>query len=350
MNAYHSYTIDDFVQDVCFREWVLSPAPEQDDFWPTWLINHPEQGDAVEQARMIVLGLRVKDISIDHLDVPGAIHRILEDRHIVRPLPVYRRAWFQYAASLILLCGVGVGLWQRFAPATSFSDNQVSAQQILSADKRQFVKLPDGTVVTLEAGSHLEMSNDFGQVNREVTLTGEAFFQVTKDPSKPFLVNTGKIVTRVLGTSFSVKAYESDSRISVSVKTGKVTVSRKEGGQKEGALANEVILTPNQRAVFMSDEEQLIKTLVDKPLLVSPSTLPKSFDFVETPVPNVLKTLSEAYGVEMVYSTDLLANCNLTASLDKQDLYQKLDLICEAIHATYRVVDGRVILTGSGCN
>lgn len=351
MKAYHLYTIEDFVQDVYFREWVFSALPEQDDFWPTWLTAHPEQLETVEQARRVVLSLRIVDIPVDHLGVPEAINRILADRYTVRTLPVYQRTWFKVAASILIICGIGIGVGQRFWPARQSDGASDALQQVALTEKRRLLTFPDGSTVTLEPDSRVQISPDFGHTTREVTLVGEGFFEVVKDPDKPFLVNTGKIVTRVLGTTFSIKAYKSDTSISVSVRTGKVTVYRtNERRQDRLASVAQVVLTPNQRAVFNNNEEQLVKTLVDKPIIISSKAELKTFEFVETPVPQVLKQLSEAYGVNMFYDAEILANCNLTASLNNQGLYQKLDLICEAINASYKITDGQIILTGNGCD
>ncbi|NID12098.1 FecR family protein [Fibrivirga algicola] len=350
MKDYQSYTTDDFVQDLHFREWVLCAHPEQDNFWPDWLVAHPEQQETVEQARLIVRSLRVIDIPIDHLGVQESIARILETRQPIRSLPVYRRTWFQVAASVVLVLGVAVGGWQRFASGILVGDKTGFRQEIATTDKRKVINLPDGSIVTLEPGSQLLVSTSFGQKNREVTLIGEGFFEVAKNPTQPFLVNTGKIVTRVVGTSFTIKAYDTDSNISVSVRTGKVRVFKKRGEQRGDTPADEVLLTPNQRAVFVITDEQFIKTLVEKPVIVSSPVQYNPFEFSETPIPQVLTTLSAAYGVSISYDAEALASCNLTASLNKQDLYQKLDLICEAIHATYQVTDGQIKLSGRGCN
>ena len=351
MKKYHSYTIDDFVQDVYFRKWVYGTLPEQDHFWQTWLTTHPEQENTIEQARLIVLSLRIDEVSVDPREIEEAIQQILDDRVLIRHLPVYQRTWFRIAASVVLLCSISYSLWQRFLPGTHSGDITRLPAQTQAVSHQRVVALPDGSKVTLERNSDLTVSAAFDQDKREVTLVGEAFFEVVKNPGKPFLVNTGKIVTRVLGTSFRIKAYDKDSSISVSVSTGKVTVFKKRGSQTDRTfLSDEVILNPNQRAVFVRAGEQFIKTLVEKPVIVRATVQKNPFEFNETPVPQVLKILEEAYGVNMEYNAEVLSSCNLTASLNSQDLYQKLDLICEAIHAQYKIADGQIILSGRGCN
>ena len=351
MKKYHSYTIDDFVQDVYFRKWVYGSLPEHDHFWQTWLTTHPEQENTIEQARLVVLSLRIDEVYIDPNEIQEAIRQILDDRVVTRQLPVYQRTWFRIAASIVLLSGISYGVWQRFLIGTESGDIKMSPAITQSASHGRVIVLPDGSKVTLEPNSDLTVNAGFDHDQREVTLIGEAFFEVVKNPAKPFLVNTGKIVTRVLGTSFRIKAYDRDSRISVSVSTGKVTVFKKRDLQTDQTfLSDEVILNPNQQAVFVRAEEQFIKTLVERPVIVKATVQKNTFEFNETPVPQVLKILEEAYGVNVEYNAEVLSSCNLTASLNDQDLYQKLDLICEAIHAQYKIADGQIILSGRGCN
>ncbi len=85
--------------------------------------------------------------------------------------------------------------------------------------------LPDGSSVELAAGSRISYPNDFGSGNsRDIYLSGEAFFKIARNSGQPFRVFANEIVTKVLGTSFSVRSYEKDTTISVTVRTGKVSV------------------------------------------------------------------------------------------------------------------------------
>src|SRR5258706_7615800 len=90
---------------------------------------------------------------------------------------------------------------------------------------KQVVDLPDGTRVILNDNSELSYSAYFGESNREVLFTGEAFFDVTHDASRPFIVHTGKVSTKVLGTAFNISAYPNQNQITVTVSRGSVEVS-----------------------------------------------------------------------------------------------------------------------------
>lgn len=117
------------------------------------------------------------------------------------------------------------------------------------------VPLSDGSKVKINSGSKLIYPKLFDSGNtREVSLVGEAFFEVAHDKEKPFIVRSGQLVTRVLGTSFTVKAYPTED-IAVTVATGKVRVAKAQEGnlsgeRDQGAESAPLILTPNEQAVY----------------------------------------------------------------------------------------------------
>jgi len=112
------------------------------------------------------------------------------------------------------------------------------------------IKLPDGTVVILNAGSVLTYSNNFNTYNRDVSLTGEAYFKVAKNLKIPLIVDAGSISIKAVGTEFNVKAYADEEIIETTLVSGKVEIVQ-EGTGHEGNDA--VGLAPNQKAIFIKD-------------------------------------------------------------------------------------------------
>ena len=205
-------------------------------------------------------------------------------------------------------------------------------------------------MVTLAPGSELIFPEKFESESREVHLKGEAFFRISHNPDRPFLVKTRELVTKVLGTSFTVRSFERDPDASVSVRTGRVSVYSKK--EEQGAESVDkiigMVLKPNQRALFNKQESRLVKMIVDAP--VSVNEIPEaSLVFDEAPVRNVFKTLEKVYGIELFFSEERLSGCQLTANLSGLPMYEQLDLICRIIHARYEVVDGQVVIHGEGC-
>lgn len=140
----------------------------------------------------------------------------------VNAKPNYRK-YFSYAASILILCTATY-----FLLSKSSTKQQVplAYQHFINPNgKRTQITLPDSSTVYLGAGSEISYPEEFSGNTRELKLKGEAFFQVKKKPRKPFIIHTGNVSTRVLGTSFKVEAFK-NKPISVLVSTGKVRVDR----------------------------------------------------------------------------------------------------------------------------
>ncbi|MHC1780947.1 MAG: FecR family protein [Bacteroidales bacterium] len=127
-------------------------------------------------------------------------------------------------------------------------DSEILVAEILkvkvSSGKTHIIRLEDGTTVTLYPGSELVFPSFFSKEERDVKLTGEAYFDVEKDPARPFHVTAGDAKISVLGTSFNVRAYESETNIETALVTGKV-------------LINDMELSPNQMAVFNKESKEV---------------------------------------------------------------------------------------------
>jgi transmembrane sensor len=212
------------------------------------------------------------------------------------------------------------------------------------------VLMPDGSKAMLKPNSRLSYSRSFTGVVREVYLSGEAFFDVKKNPKKPFLVYSNGLVTKVLGTSFLVKAYEKDEQVTVLVKTGRVSVFVNKTSQSLDPEMEGVVLTPNQKVVFGKETEKLTRTLIEKPTLILSGQELHQFSFNNAPVARIFTALQKAYGIDIVFDEEVVANCYLTTSLTNETLFEKLDIICEGIEASYKVVDAQVVISSKGCN
>lgn len=152
------------------------------------------------------------------------------------------------AMAAVGLCLVVVGLTQahRFS---AFAPQNTGLSSIYTTPNGQqaSVSLPDGSYVTLNVGSRLEVPSQFGAGNRQVRLSGEALFTVTHRDGTPFTVIAGASTTRVLGTTFAVRAYPTDTAVSVAVRDGRVSVqSSVINAHQEATLGSngEVVVTP----------------------------------------------------------------------------------------------------------
>jgi ferric-dicitrate binding protein FerR (iron transport regulator) len=170
--------------------------------------------------------------------------------------------------------------------------------------------LSDSTVVYLNSDTKFRYPTNFSTDQRLVFLEGEAFFEVTKDSKRPFVVKTQKIDVKVLGTSFNLSSYSDDADIKTSLQEGSVEVI-------DSANNNSIIIKPNQQVVFCKQNESLVKYEVDIDLCTA--WLHNKFSFVNSSLDIILKKISRAYNVNFEFEQDSLRNINLSGTIDRFD-------------------------------
>ncbi|HEY8513325.1 MAG TPA: FecR domain-containing protein [Cyclobacteriaceae bacterium] len=210
--------------------------------------------------------------------------------------------------------------------------------------------LPDGSKIRLLPGSRLTLMDSFGEAKREVFLDGEAFFDIARDTSRPFLVYTKGITAEVLGTSFLISAYSDQEEIVVAVKTGKVSVyTNSKNSPNTRDAQSPVILSPNQKVTYNPNEHVALKQLVDEPEVILPEpTLKESY--TNAPVIEILESLEENYGIEIRYDAEVLANCTLTSDMSEEGFYEQIKIICNALGAKHEITEDAVIIEASACS
>ncbi|CAI2767092.1 FecR family protein [Flavobacterium collinsii] len=191
-------------------------------------------------------------------------------------------------------------------------------------DDIRLLCLSDGTRVWLNENSEIGYPIQFAKNERLVTLKGEAFFEVKRDPSRPFIITSGTIKTTVLGTSFNVKAYD-DNKPEVNVRTGKVQVE---------SLKNTVLLERGDKAVYGSDNLLLHK---QKTKVLEPEWK-KVLIYVDgLSLEEVLTKLKKDHQFEVNYLSDDLKNLTIKGTLDtRQGLYEMLQTIAFALEIKIR--------------
>jgi transmembrane sensor len=234
-------------------------------------------------------------------------------------------------------------------PITSSMKEVVTAPQggsgregnILAEEKRRVVHLPDGSTVLLNRHSRLEYPAGFTGDAREVRLTGEAYFDISQRPGQPFLVHSGALTTRVLGTTFNVRAYPADKSIEVTVTEGKVQVL--EAGRSMGLLTN------NQQLHYDTRTDRYVE---NKQVDVQPVVAwkPKEIRFDDLTMDQVAKRLEERYKVAVVLANPELKSCRVTAAFYEDDgLDEMLAVVCAVSQSTFQVREGVVRIDGNGC-
>jgi len=371
MQKRNNYTnIEDFLADDSFQLWILSKIDEQG--WEEWTLENLERAKLVEDARLLLLAMKVPDSKLTSNEVHEALKETwqkIEQREFLSQKTLQlkkkkmQRYWISGIAAAIL---VGVFSSWFFKDDILPQNNVVTYKELVeenseglveqtnNTEKSQIVTLSDGSSVLLQPNSKLSYPKIFTGNERKVYLSGEGFFEISKNPKKPFFVYANEIVTRVVGTSFRIKAFPDQQNVEVLVRTGKVRVQSNDlihSDKKE-----EIVLLPNQALRFVRKDFVFnkITNITEDPILVNSvrNIEQLSFEFTDIPVEQILQTIEQAYLVDIDYPKDKLKECRLTTSLSDQPLAEKLKIICQSIGSdtTYEMNGNQIVITTSGCN
>lgn len=314
-----------------------------------------------------------RELALDKAEQARVKARVLANIRKVLPAeaPPKRRYLILYdflkvAAAILFfaLCGV----WLFTGEDSSIGNNRREGISSLSdamiventSDSSKVYTFADGSTVKLEPFGRIRFEKDFSPDRREVYLNGKAFFDIVKDPERPFFVYSGKIATKVLGTSFFVDAPTDARKVEVKVITGKVSVFQIAEGQSsrdedpsavKSADTNGVVLSPNQKVEYFIEGGHWVTGLIEDPVPVKPLEKESlSFVFDNTPMKAVLADVDERYGIEVVTENEKIYECTFTGDVSRMALYDMLDVISNSIGSTYEVKGTRILVSGKGCD
>lgn len=264
-------------------------------------------------------------------------------------IPLWKKPIFRYgiAASITLLLSFGLLYF-----SNKNSDNQYFTEEISSiiheennSNSTKTITLSDGSTVTLSPNASLAYPATFSTKLREVKLIGEAFFDIMPNPNKPFLVITDEVITKVLGTSFYVKAKQA-SKVEVEVKTGKVTVFERKAKDLQN---NGVILLPNHKVTYYSEGKHFVTGIIEKPEVIKTEIEKVDFNLMNLPLKDVIMKFEKAYGIEILLEKENLGNCTITGDLNAMEMFTQLDVITHTLGANYQIKGTTILISGSGC-
>lgn len=268
------------------------------------------------------------------------IHQLPVDNEV--PVVHKRRLWPQFrpvAAAAVLLIGVLLYLYSPYFGKQSGSA-QLIALKVPAHQQRQLT-LADGSTIWINAGSKVSYPKQFDGKTREVYLSGEAYFDIKQDPSKPFIIHTGKVLTTVLGTAFNIKEDPGSDRITVTVTQGKVSVAN--GKELLG------IVTPNQQISFNTRNNTYALANVNAQKAIEWQKKDLYFDDIS--FADAVAILEQRFKVKISFENKKISTCRFTGrALTGEDLDQILKVICSFNNASYQTqADGGILIKGEGC-
>jgi len=249
-------------------------------------------------------------------------------------------ALWKVAASIVLIMSLGLVVYRQMQIPVEYEEIAMIEKDNPSGRKSTII-LPDGSKVKLNAESKLRYHKNFRDDMREVILEGEAFFEVKKDASRPFVVKTGDIATTVLGTSFNIRAYAKSDQIDVAVVTGKVEVKKAAYyGNEEELIA---YLTPNKMASYYRTDRTLSTSSFSMEEMVGWKD--GLLIFKNADLTQIADKLKSWYGLEVKIEggTDLIEK-RYTGKFDNNSLEYVLKAITHTSNMSFEIEENKVIL------
>lgn len=329
MQSYDFFSTRDFVADEAFINWVINPDKNSELFWSEWLLNHPEKHKEVQEAMRIVQELATPPDAFDDKEILEGWNKIHQqispsvNTQIIKP--VWRR-WYWIAASFAVLVLFAAGLWQYKKPV-SYTTAYGQIKTIL---------LPDSSLVIMNGNSQLSYSK--GLMKREVTLLGEAYFQVKKQrlanqPVK-FVVHTSRLDVQVLGTSFNVNSRRND--VEVMLKEGKVQLDIPAlQGQK-------MMLAPGQKATLSRSASTLVKQQVDPEKYMTWLTKKRSYNGENLAL--VFEQIQDEYGVKTQVRNPEFLKKRFTGTINTDSLSNFYTQLKTIYKVQVKAVDGGYLI------
>ncbi len=239
--------------------------------------------------------------------------------------------WYKIAATFLILVVSGTILY------LSLIRNDDTIYQ--TADVEEVITLPDNSTITLNKNSTLAYSKDFGASDRKVKLTGEAFFEVTPNKKKPFIIDTEETRVQVLGTSFNINAIESD-KTEVTVATGLVSMSSLE-------TKASVKLKAGDKGVLMHNNNNLSSSTNDDVNFLAWKT--KTISFENTSLVDVVSTLNHVYNMQLKLGEGVGDSCKVSVTFDNQSIEAVLNVLESTLELVIDRKDDQVVITNAGC-
>lgn len=327
------------IYDIIAKSFAGEASIEEKQQIEVWKSASPQNLEEYNSLQQIWEGAsEIPQLSIDVNRAWDQLNAKLEDTPAVKMSPTRSyKMFYRVAAAFIIMIGLSVILYQNMQFGGSTMQTVASLDQ-----KNQKVILPDGSTVFLNKKSTIQYPESFDGETRTVSMTGEAFFEITKDASKPFIINVQDARIKVLGTSFNVNAYEKASEISVSVKTGKVLFY-----QEGNASSNAITLEKNEVGVFDNAEKNIQKDTTH--IKVEKDWRTGKLEIKDSPLRTILPALENQFSVIIKTENDAILNCRFTGTFDTPSIQTVLETIALSLNIELSEHTNSYYLKGEGC-
>lgn len=321
------------IDELLAKRLAGETTPQEEGLIESWLQESPDNSRYFDSLqRLWSQAPTARAATLRPIDTERALQKV--KAQIPPAAPIARRIsmyqWMPAAAAALALVVAAVFFFR--------NPSETQEVQIAAAATTLTDTLTDGSVVVLNRNSALRIAGNFNKKERRMRLEGEAYFEVAHDREKPFVIEVQQLEVKVVGTEFNVDNRSEPGRVKVSVTEGKVQLS---------AGAQSLLLVAGEQAVYESATGNITRVAQPNPNVLAYKN--RLFDYEATPLGQVVRELSDVYGVDISLKNKALENCSLHGRYENLELDRVLDLIADAFSLTVEKKDGKVVLDGTGC-
>lgn len=334
--------IIDLLKNEYFVKWIIHPSEESSHYWEKWIQANPDRYRDVSQARELLNSVKYKRNNL----IPEKEYNYLLENIVSynrsKKQKTIRQFYIQkkyLAVAAVLLLAFFLSFWVMSlkdvgSEITVSANNKTEVSKATARGQKLTFKLPDGSTIMLNSESSVTYKEPF-ESNRQVKLIGEAFFDIERDVANPFTISSGTVLTKVLGTSFNIKAYPEANKSIISVLTGKVLIADQSG--------NEASLLPNTKGIFQLEKKEL---LIEQAIVADEVAWKDGvIVFENKPLSDVVLMLERWYGVDIQVKEKDLLQGKYTGYYSNASLEKVLDGLSYTSGFDYSLQDKTVIIT-----
>lgn len=364
---YNSFLPEDFICDESFQNFCLGAVQKDVQFWQSWIAQNPQKKNDVEQAMQIVRMLNanqgslleqksiLKDTFIRResfrkkvFDTPNAKAE-LERQPIVSIKRKYFLAAAAACAALFILAGA---YWLQKDLSEKGNEKEVAGKGVYQSglQPRNTIILSDGSLVTLAKNSSIKLGENFSSGKRELTLYGEAYFDIKHDSTSPFRVHTSRMELVVLGTVFSVRDFTDSSSSEALLISGRLRVTSKRDSKYM------VVLKPNESVVITDKEnKEVAQPKAMEPIFVAATDtagnkrnlgwIHNRLSIDDEPLSEIAQKLQEWYGIQITFADESVKNYRYSGIFESETVVQALQALQLSYPFKFTSTPQQIIIT-----
>jgi len=356
---YSTYTSEDFICNESFLNYYFNLNESDKSFWENWTIDHPEKthevNSALETLKLLSLNLPSDEYKLGLESIKKYIqynsdnqktslfvsikesfqNKRLNKKTVISGLLVFRKI----AASVAIILGIGAAFfYSNYSTQNDHNEPLISlVEKANPKGQKSTIFLNDGSKIVLNSSSKISYPETFGSKERVLKLEGEAFFDIANDKKRPFIIQTGKIFTTALGTSFNIKSTLLSDKIKVSLLTGSVRVELRDNGSSA-----EEILVPGDQITFSTTDKELRKhSFKSEEILAWKDGI---IYFKDATVKEIISELENWYGVQFEVKNKPEKDNYFSGEFNNQSLENVLTSLSFSKGFKYKIKDKKIII------